>query len=146
AVAGSGLNRRAIDFTVSGSSDAFDGRPFGFTYALEAVGAYPATAESHVEMDGARAAYYAWLKIISGEGNAALVFSWGKGSTASLHQVSSAELDPFCLAPLGLDAVATAALQADAWMHRTRATTLDLDRVAARARSRGARNESMRSM
>jgi acetyl-CoA acetyltransferase len=76
-------------------------------------------AEAHVEMDGAWAAYYAWLKILSGEAASALIIAWGKSSEGELGRVLNTELDPFCLAPLGLDHLASAGLQADAWARRT---------------------------
>jgi acetyl-CoA acetyltransferase len=134
AVLASGIPRPAIDLTVSASSDVLDGRSFGFAYALEALGAHPPTLESHLEMDGAWAAYYAWLKILAGEASSALVVAWGKSSEAPLSLVTSSQLDPFTLAPLGLDHIASAALQADAWMQRTKATMSDLDAVVRRAR------------
>ena len=48
-----GVERRDIQFTISGSSDYLQGRPFSFVTALDAVGAWPPISESHVEMDGA---------------------------------------------------------------------------------------------
>jgi acetyl-CoA acetyltransferase len=146
AVADSGLRRGAIDLTVSGSSDVLDGRSFGFAHALEALGVHPATLESHLEMDGAWAAFYAYLKILSGEANRALVVAWGKCSEASLHHVTDSQLDPFCLAPLGLDHVTSAALQADEWMARTGATISVLDAIARRTQDHARRNASVRAV
>jgi acetyl-CoA acetyltransferase len=140
AVSASGIPRGAIDLTVSASSDVLDGRSFGFAYALEALGAHPPTLESHLEMDGAWAAYYAWLKILAGEASSALVVAWGKCSEAPLSGVTNTQLDPFTLAPLGLDHIASAALQADAWMHRTKATVGNLDAVVHRAHENASRN------
>jgi acetyl-CoA acetyltransferase len=133
AVDESGLERSEIDLIVSGSSDVLDGRSFGFAYALEALGLKEPTLESHLEMDGAWAAYYAWLKLLAGEAETALVVAWGKASEAPLARVMNAQLDPFCLAPLELDRVVTAALQADAWMERSGASVDDLDAVVRRA-------------
>jgi acetyl-CoA acetyltransferase len=140
AVAESGLRRGAIDATFSGSSDMLDGRSFGFVFGLESLGAWPPIHESHVEQDGAWAAWYAWLKIQSGEADSALVASWGRVSEGSPHHVFNSQLDPFSLAPLGLDHVTSAALQADAWMARTGARVDDLDAAAASARRNGAQN------
>ncbi|MCA1711803.1 MAG: lipid-transfer protein [Actinobacteria bacterium] len=146
AVAASGLDRADIDVTMSGSSDFLDGRSFGFVFGLEAVGAWPPIHESHVEQDGAWAAWYAWLKLRSGEADTALVFSWGKTSEGSRHHVLNAQLDPLTLAPLGLDGVASAALQADAWMARTGAGIGALDDAAERAREHAARNPRLRGV
>jgi acetyl-CoA acetyltransferase len=146
AVAESGLPAGAIDLLVSGSSDMLEGRSFNFAFALEAMGAYPPVQESHVEMDGAWAAYYAWLKILAGEARVALVIAWGKSSEADLDRVLNTQLDPFFLAPLGLTHRASAALQADAWMQRTGTSVEALDEVARRARAAGARNAHVRAM
>jgi acetyl-CoA acetyltransferase len=144
AVEDAGLSRDRIDLIVSGSSDMLDGRAFAFAIALEAMGAWPALLESHVEMDGAFAAYYAWLKILAGEAEAALVVSWSKASEASLHHVTNSALDPFVLAPLGLDHAVCAALQADAWIAKTGATLSDLDRVVEKNRARARDNAHLR--
>jgi acetyl-CoA acetyltransferase len=146
AVADSGLVRSEIDVTMSGSSDILEGRAFNFAYALEAMGAHPPTEESHLEMDGAFAAYYAWLKILSGEARSALVIAFAKCSEGSLHHVLNTQLDPFFLAPLGLDRTASAALQADAYLARTGTSIGALDEVARRARKRAADNEGLRAL
>jgi hypothetical protein len=119
AVEATGLARADIGLTVSASSDMLEGRSFNFVQGLEALGTWPPVNESHLEMDGAWAAYYAWLRIISGDVDSALVCAWGKSSEGSLHHVLNTQLDPFCLAPLGLDYITTAALQADAFSART---------------------------
>lgn len=146
AVADAGMDRRDIDFTVSGSSDMLEGRSFNFVQGLEALGAYPAIHESHVEMDGAWAAWYAWIKILAGEADSALALSWARTSEGSLHHVLNTQLDPFTLGPLGLDHIATGALQADAWMARTGGTLEQLDAVVERARDDGARNPTVREL
>ena len=56
-----GLARHDIGFWCSGSSDYLAGRAFSFVSAVDAIGAIPPVAESHVEMDGAWALYEAWV-------------------------------------------------------------------------------------
>src|SRR5688572_6482252 len=68
-----GLSKSDIDFWCSGSSDYLAGRAFSFVTAVDAIGAFPPVAESHVEMDGAWALYEAWIKIQTGEVDVALV-------------------------------------------------------------------------
>ncbi|HEX9712873.1 MAG TPA: lipid-transfer protein [Actinomycetota bacterium] len=114
AVAASGLSRHEIDYTCAASSDFLEGRPFSFGFALDAAGAVPPIEESHIEGDGAWAAYDAWVRIQAGLADSALVVAWGKSSEGSLPHVLNATLDPFWESPLGLDAVALAALQAQA--------------------------------
>ena len=134
ALADAQLERRDIGFTVSGSCDYLGGRPFSFVTALDAVGAWPPIRESHVEMDGAWALYEAWVALQHGDVDVALVYAFGRSTQGDLAQVLGAQLDPYCVAPLGIDAVSLAALQARAMIDAGRCTERDLAMVAARAR------------
>ena len=77
AIARSGIDRRSIGFTCSGSADYLAGASFAFVGNLEATGAWPPISESHVEMDGAWALYEAWVRLQHGDIDSALVFSSG---------------------------------------------------------------------
>jgi acetyl-CoA acetyltransferase len=129
-----GLDRRAVGFTVSGSCDYLLGRPFSFVAALDGVAPWPPISESHVEMDGAWALYEAWVRLQQGDIETALVYSYGKSSLGDLAEVLTQQLDPYYLAPLGLDAISLAALQARALLDRGRVTERDLAAVAAARR------------
>ncbi|AZP23123.1 lipid-transfer protein [Streptomyces aquilus] len=109
-----GLKTADIGFTCSGSCDYLAGRAFSFTLALDGVGAWPPISESHVETDGAWALYEAWTKLLSGDADTALVYSYGKSSPGSVRDVLTRQLDPYYVAPLWPDSVALAALQAQA--------------------------------
>jgi acetyl-CoA acetyltransferase len=129
-----------IGFTVSGSSDFLDGKSFSFLMAFEVMGAWPPIAESHVEMDGAWAAYYAWLRLASGAADTALVAAYGKSSESSLPHVLNLLLDPFYVAPLGLDAVSAAALQARRYMDRFGITRAQAAAIAVKNRRHALQN------
>ncbi|WP_282791720.1 thiolase domain-containing protein [Streptomyces sp. CC224B] len=129
-----GLTTADIGFTCSGSSDYLAGRPFSFTMALDGVGAWPPIAESHVEMDGAWALYEAWVKILAGEADTALVYAYGTSSSGSVRDVLTRQLDPYYVAPLWPDAVALAALQAQALLDAGHTDEPALAAVAARSR------------
>ena len=135
-----GVTRDAIDYQVSASADYLDGRPFGFVAALDVMGSWPPRQDLHLEMDGSFAAYYAWLKIQTGEVDTAIVCGHGKTSEGEPERVLNLQLDPYYQAPLGLTPTATAALQASAYQARTGATDADFAAVAARNRTAGARN------
>ena len=75
-----GLKQTDIGFWCSGSSDYLAGRAFSFVSAIDAIGAVPPINESHVEMDAAWALYEAWIKILTGEVDTALVYGFGKSS------------------------------------------------------------------
>ena len=132
AVARSGI-ARPFDFTCSGSSDFLQGQPFAFVMALDAAGAWPPIAESHVEMDGAWALYEAWVKIQTGQADNALVYAFGKSSPGDLPEVLATQLDPYVLAPLWPDAVSLAALQARAWLEKNGKSERDLAEIAVRS-------------
>jgi acetyl-CoA acetyltransferase len=140
ALADCGLEREAVDYQVSGSSDYLDGRPFGFVAALDVMGSWPAKQDLHLEMDAAFAAHYAWIRMQAGSCDTAIVCGYGKTSEGDVRRVLNLQLDPYYQAAIGLDPLATAALQASAWMARTGATDRDLAEAAARSRAAGARN------
>ncbi|WP_019884001.1 thiolase domain-containing protein [Streptomyces purpureus] len=135
-----GLKTADIGFTCSGSSDYLAGRAFSFTMALDGVGAWPPISESHVETDGAWALYEAWVKLLTGESDTALVYSYGKASPGSVRDVLSRQLDPYYLAPLWPDSVALAALQAQALIDAGDTTEAELAAIAARSRDAATTN------
>ncbi|MGX1128478.1 acetyl-CoA acetyltransferase [Streptomyces glaucescens] len=130
-----GLRTGDIGFTCSGSSDYLAGRAFSFTLALDGVGAWPPLSESHVETDGAWALYEAWVKLLTGDADTALVYAYGKSSPGSLRDVLTRQLDPYYVAPLWPDSVALAALQAQALIDAGDADEAALAAVAARSRA-----------
>jgi acetyl-CoA acetyltransferase len=140
ALAQCGVERDAIDYQTAGSADYIDGRPFGFVAALDVMGTWPPRQDSHLEMDAAFAAHYAWIRIQAGECDTALVVGYGKVSEGQTERILNLQLDPYYLAPLGLGPMSTAALQASAYMARSGAGDRDLAAIAARNRAAGARN------
>jgi len=140
AIARSGIDRREIGFTCSGSSDYLAGQPFAFVTALDAVGAWPPISESHVEMDGAWALYEAWVRLQHGDIDSALVYAFGKSSLGDIREVLTLQLDPYLVAPLWPDTIGLAALQARTLIDSGRATERDMAEVAARSRRDAAAN------
>lgn len=129
-----GLTQDDIGFTCSGSSDYLVGRPFSFVAAVDGLKAWPPLRESHVEMDGAFALYEAWVRLLHGDIDTALVFSFGKCSLGSTPDVMNLQNDPYYVQPLGLDAISAAALQAQALLDAGKATERDFAEVAIRNR------------
>jgi acetyl-CoA acetyltransferase len=107
-----GLQQTDIGFWCSGSSDYLAGRAFSFISAIDSIGAVPPINESHVEMDAAWALYEAYIKVLTGEVDTALVYGFGKSSAGTLRRVLSLQTDPYTVAPLWPDAVSMAGLQA----------------------------------
>ncbi|OBA86191.1 lipid-transfer protein [Mycobacteriaceae bacterium 1482268.1] len=107
-----GLQQTDIGFWCSGSSDYLAGRAFSFISAIDSIGAVPPINESHVEMDAAWALYEAYIKILTGEVETALVYGFGKSSAGTLRRVLALQTDPYTVAPLWPDSVSMAGLQA----------------------------------
>jgi acetyl-CoA acetyltransferase len=135
-----GLRPADLGFVCSGSCDYLIGRPFSFVTALDAVGAWPPLAESHVEMDGAFAFYEAWVRLQHGDVDTALIYAFGRSSLGDLPVILSQQLDPYTVAPLFPDAVSLAALQARALLDSGRATERDFAEIACRNRQAAADN------
>jgi len=133
-IARSGLSRDEISFTCSGSCDYLVGMAFSFLRGLDAAGAWPPIAESHVEQDGAWALQEAYLRLQHGDIDTALVYGFGKSSLGDLPEVLALQLDPYYELPLWPDSVSLAALQARALLDSGRATERDMAEVAARSR------------
>lgn len=127
-------NAQDVDFVCSGSCDYLQGAAFAFVAGVDALGAVPPIKESHVEMDAAWALYEAVLKIRMGHADSALVYGFGKSSPGELPTVLSQRLDPYYLAPLWLDTVSLAALQARLLLDQGRVTERQMAEVVQRSR------------
>ncbi len=129
-----GLTRADIDFTCLGSCDYITGQAFSFVFNLDAIGAWPPKRDSHVEMDGAWALYEAWLRLQEGDIDIAVVTGSGRSSTGDPSLIYPMEMDPYVLAPLGVDLMTFAALQANALIAAGIADERSMAEVAARSR------------
>lgn len=129
-----------VDFTCSGSCDYQQGAAFAFVAGVDALGAVPPIKESHVEMDAAWALYESWLKIQTGETQSALIYGFGKSSPGELPIVLSQQLDPYYLAPLWVDTIAFAAMQARVMLEQGLITEAEMAEVVARSRKNAANN------
>jgi acetyl-CoA acetyltransferase len=127
-------NAQDVDFTCSGSCDYQQGAAFAFVFGVDALGAVPPIKESHVEMDAAWALYESILKIRMGHADSALVYGFGKSSPGELPAVLSQQLDPYYLAPLWVDNISLAAMQARVMLDQGLITEQDMAEVVSRSR------------
>ncbi|UDY34972.1 lipid-transfer protein [Dermatobacter hominis] len=137
ALAPLGLTRADVDFTCLGSCDYITGQAFSFVSNLDAIGAWPPKRDSHVEMDGAWALYEAWLRLMEGDIDIAVVTGSGRSSTADPALIYPMEMDPYFLAPIGADPLTFAALQARAVIGAGLADERAMAEVAVRSRGDG---------
>ena len=135
-----GLSQSDVGFVCSGSSDYLVGRPFSFVSGVDGLITVPPIRESHVEMDGAFAMYEAWVRLMHGDIDVALAFSFGKCSLGPIPDVFNIQNDPYYVQPLGLDAISAAALQARALIDAGKATEKDFAETVVRNRKNAMQN------
>jgi len=133
-------NAQDVDFVCSGSCDYLQGAAFAFVSGVDALGAVPPIKESHVEMDAAWALYEAIMKIRMGQAESALIYGFGKSSPGELPIVMSQQLDPYYLAPLWVDTVSLAAMQARLMLEKGIVSERDMAAVVARSRNNALNN------
>ncbi|KWX57583.1 thiolase domain-containing protein [Mycobacterium sp. NAZ190054] len=138
-----GITKSDIGFWCSGSSDYLAGRAFSFISAIDSIGAVPPINESHVEMDAAWALYEAYIKILTGEVETALVYGFGKSSAGTLRRVLALQTDPYTVAPLWPDSVSMAGLQARFGLDSGKWTAEQMAQVALDAQAAASRVDSL---
>jgi len=139
-LAETGIEREEIDFTIAGSCDYLSGMPFAFVMNVDGLGAWPPVYESHVEMDGAWALFEAWVRLQVGDIDVALVAGSGKSSPGRPREIFALQTNPYYCAPLGLDPVSVAGLQARALLDAGKATERDFAEVVSRSHRDGLAN------
>ena len=132
--------KRGIQAIVTCSDDVFDARTISDNAMTDAVGAHY-RCEEKVAQDGANALGYALASILSGHEELVLLVGHCKESQSeSRDTCTNLAFDPFYTRPLGLDYRGAAALQARAWLDRTKTDESLLADIVARAQDRAANN------
>jgi acetyl-CoA acetyltransferase len=93
-------------------------------------------------MDAAWALYEAYIKILTGEVDTALVYGFGKSSAGILRQVLSRQTDPYTVAPLWPDSVSLAGLQARVGLDSGKWTAEQMAQVALDSFAQSERNDA----
>lgn len=139
ALKNAGLEFGQIDTVVSASCDVLDGISIGNCFTCESMGAY-LKDETRVEDDGIFAAIYAYMRIMAGHFQAALVVAYSKGSQAPSYYYSGLSCDPLYQRPLGLETHSLAALQYRKYMQSYGITEAETARVSVKNRQNGVKN------
>jgi acetyl-CoA C-acetyltransferase len=111
-----GLTIQDIDSVVTVSNDFFDGRTISGMAVGDASGGEDKNI-STVSGDGTFGAFYGLMRVLSGY-KASLVVAHYKGSEGSVPITMNGMFDPVFHRHLGIDAVSSAALQANIYMTR----------------------------
>jgi acetyl-CoA C-acetyltransferase len=105
-----------IDNVITVSNDFWDGRTISCMAVQEAAGAHDKNV-STVEGDGAFGAFYGAMRVLGGF-KTTLVVTHSKGSEGDPKIITNAMFDPVYHRALGLEAISSSALQAQAYMEK----------------------------
>jgi acetyl-CoA C-acetyltransferase len=130
ALADAGMTIDDIDNVITVSNDFLDGRTISSMAVGEAAGAHDKNI-STVEGDGTFGAFYGAMRVLGGF-DATLVVAHGKGSEGDMKIITNAMFDPIYHRHLGIEAISSAALQANAYMDRYGLTGEDFARVSVK--------------
>lgn len=129
-----------IEAAITCSDDLFDARTISDSPMTDVVGAH-FQGEEKAAADGAQAVYYAASNILSGHHDIVIVVGHSKESQcASRNMITHLAFDPFFTRPVGLDYLAAAALQAQAFLGRSGVTEEQLADLVVRSRAWAAKN------
>lgn len=134
----SGLSIGDIDTVISASCDTMDGASISNVFVVESMGGFM-KEESKVEEDGAYAALYAYLRLLTGHHKTALIVAHGRVDTPPQFY-SWMMTDPFLLRPLGVEMVSAFALQARSYLSRYNLDERPAAKVVVKNRANGVRN------
>lgn len=112
----SGLTLKDVDNVITVSNDFLDGRTISSMAVGEAAGANDKNI-STVEGDGTFGAFYGAMRVLGGF-NTTLVVAHSKGSEGDIKHITNAMFDPVYQRSLGLEAISSSAIQANAYMNR----------------------------
>lgn len=135
-----GLKKKDVSTVISCTNDYYDGRTISNCFTVEVGGGYMAD-ESKVEMDGAHAALYGLMRILSGNHNLAVVWGGSMASCYPYHSVRLYETDPIWERPLGyVNDITAAGFQMRAYMEKYGISAEDISKVAVKNKKNAAKN------
>lgn len=111
-----GFTLNDIDNVITISNDFWDGRTISCMAVQEAAGAHDKNV-STVEGDGTFGAFYGAMRVLGGFGTT-LVVAHSKGSEGDPKFITNGMFDPIYHRPLGIEALSSSALQANAYMEK----------------------------
>jgi acetyl-CoA acetyltransferase len=135
ALAASGLDRAGIGVVCTASSELGSGIVGSVMEVYDVLPCWPPVTHTHLEGEGAFALYEAWVRLLAGEADAALVCAYSRPLARDLSQVLALQLDPYLVAPLAPRSYHVAALQARALLDSGRYAERDLAAVVSARRT-----------
>lgn len=117
ALADAGMTIDQIDNVTTISNDFWDGRTISSMAINDACGSYDKNI-STAEGDGTFGAIYGLMRTLAGTFETTLVVAHHKGSESVMRLITNAMFDPIFERSMGIDAIASAALQAGSYMRK----------------------------
>ena len=112
-----GLTIADVDGVVTAASDLVDGRVISSMVTSGPAGAYMKDY-TNLSSSGEHALTLAYMRTLAGQFQTTLVMSWSKCSETKVPLTEDLGMDPFYQRGLGMDGLAAAAMQADAYRTR----------------------------
>ena len=134
-----GVTQKQLDHITIGACDELDGRPISSMLMTAPAGGY-GTDEIKVTDSGASALCLGYARLLSGDFHLGLVASWCKSSKTDIEAVMRLRGDPFFTRPLGIGALASDALFAQAVSEEFQLTEEEVGSRVAAAYARAAKN------
>jgi acetyl-CoA C-acetyltransferase len=126
----SGLTLKDIDNVITISNDFMDGRTISSMAVGEAAGAHDKNI-STVEGDGTFGAFYGAMRVLAGF-KTTLVVAHSKGSEGDVKYITNSMFDPIYQRSLGLEAISSSGLQANAYMEKYGLAETDFAKVSVK--------------
>ena len=139
ALSDAGMTIDDIDNVITTSNDFWDGRTISCMAVGDASGAKHKNV-SCCEGDGTFGAFYGLTRVLSGSYGTTLVTAHSKGSESVSSLITNASFDPIYDRGLGMDMISSAAMQANAYMHRTKTTSEQMALVSVKNHGNASRN------
>ena len=135
-----GLKKKDITTVISCTNDYYDGRTISNCWTVEVGGGYLAD-ESKCEMDGAHAALYGLMRILSGNHKLAVIWGGSMASCYPYHTARLYETDPTWERPLAyVNDITAGGFQMRAYMEKFGVSKEDIAKVAVKNRKNAAKN------
>jgi acetyl-CoA acetyltransferase len=129
-----GLDRSSVGVVCTASFEFAGGVVGSMMDVFDVLACWPPATHTHLEGDGAFALHEAWIRLLAGEAEVALVCAYSRPLAADLDSVLGYQLDPYLVTPLGPGARDIAALQARALIEAGRFTEREFAGVVAARR------------
>jgi acetyl-CoA acetyltransferase len=111
-LAASGSGRDDVGVVCSAGSEFLTGQVGTVMGAFDAFPGWPPRTHAHLEGDGAFALHEAWIRLLAGEADVALVCAYSRPLADEPRRVLDLQLDPYLVAPLAPRPEDLAGLQA----------------------------------